>query len=289
MTVREKGYQHWEGELKPLRFPWWPVTRLGIKLAFKRKYFKFIYAGAFVPAFVFLAGIYIAERIEDFQFMIRGGQKILEVNPKYFNAFFSSDFLLFMMLMIMLVSGAGLIADDLKYNSLQLYFARPLAKKDYLVGKAAVLVFFLLSLTILPGFLFIFFQLVFEGSFRFLAAYPWLPAAVVGVSLLATAFFCLYTLLLSSLSKNRRYVSILIFGVYFFSDILFGFFYANFHKPGFALISLKENLQQIGAFLFQQKPAYPVPWFYSFLVIVAVCLAAIFVLRRKVRGVEIVR
>lgn len=289
MTIREKGYAHWEGELKPRRWPWWPITRLGIKLAFKKKYFKFIYATAFIPAFAFLVGIYVAERIEDFQSIFRGGPKIFEVNPKYFSYYFNSEFLLFMMLMIMVVSGAGLIADDLKYNALQLYFARPLEKKDYLTGKMAVLVFFLLSLTLLPGFLFIFFKLLFEGSFRFLSAYPWLPAAVLASSLLTTTFFCLYTLLLSSLSRNRRYVSILIFAIYFFSDILFGFFYANFKKPAFALISLQTNLKQIGAFLFQQKPVLAISWVYSLLILAGIFLVAILVLHRKVKGIEVVR
>lgn len=289
MTVREKGYTHWDGELKPARRPWWPITRLGIKLAFKKKYFKFIYFSAFVPAFVFLIGIYISERIEDFQWMIRDSTRILEVNPRFFNQYFSSDFLLFLMVMILLVSGAGLISDDLKYNSLQLYLARPLRKKDYLAGKAAVLVFFLFSLTILPGLVFIIFKLLFAGNFSFLSSYPWLPLAVIGYSLLLTAFFCLYTLLLSSLSKNRRYVSVLIFAVYLFSDILHGFFYENFKQPAFALISIKVNLQQMGAFFFRQKPVYAVAWYLSFLILSSVCLVAAVVLRRKVKGVEVVK
>ncbi len=289
MTVREKGYTHWDGELKQARRPWWPITRLGIKLAFKKKYFKFIYFSAFIPAFAFLVGIYISERIEDFQWMVRGSTRILEVNPRFFNYYFSSDFLLFMMVMILLASGAGLISDDLKYNSLQLYLARPLRKKDYLAGKAAVLVFFLFSLTILPGLVFIIFKLLFAGNFSFLSLYPWLPLAVLGYSLLVTAFFCLYTLLLSSLSKNRRYVSILIFAVYLFSDILHGFFYENFKQPAFALISLKANLQQMGAFFFRQKPVYAVAWYLSLLILLSLCLVAAIVLRRKVKGVEVVK
>lgn len=289
MTVREKGYTHWDGELKPRRWPWWPITRLGIKLAFKRKYFKLILASAFLPAFAFLVGIYVAERVGDFQAMFRGGERIFEVNPRYFATYFNSDFLLFMMLMIMLVSGAGLISDDLKHNSLQLYFARPLRKRDYLLGKMSVLVFFLFSLTLGPGLLFLLFKLVFEGSFSFLRTYPWLPLSVVASSLVTTTFFCLYTLLLSSLSRNRRYVSVLIFAVYFTSDILSEFFSENFNEPAFALLSLKENLQQVGAFFFRQKPTYPVPWVYSLFILAGLSAVALLVLHRKVRGVEVVR
>jgi ABC-type transport system involved in multi-copper enzyme maturation permease subunit len=289
MTIREKGYMHWDGKLTERRFRWAPITWLGIRLAFKKKYFRFIFFGSLVPAVVFLVGIYISERIEDFQYMFRGNKQILEVNPAYFSAYLSSDFLLFMMVMILVVSGAGLISDDLKHNSLQLYFARPLSKSGYLIGKANVIIFFLLLLTLVPGLLFIVFKLLFAGSFSLLAAYPWLPLAIIGYSLFVTGFFCAYTLLLSSLSKNKRYVSILIFAVYLFSDILFGFFYENYKKPAFALLSLKENLQQVGAWFFRLKPAYAVPWYWSLAILLAFGIAAAVALNKKVRGVEVVK
>jgi len=289
MTIREKGYSHWDGQLLERRFPWTPITRLGIRLAFRKKYFRFIFFGSLVPAVVFLVGFYISERLEDFQFMLQGSRRILEVNPAYFKTYLSSDFLLFMIVMILVVSGAGLISDDLKHNSLQLYFARPLTKAGYLIGKASVVVFFLLLLTLVPALLFIVFKLLFAGDFRFLAAFPWLPLSVIGYSLFLTFFFCAYTLLLSCLSKNRRYVSILIFAIYLFSDILFGFFYETYKKPGFALFSLKANLQQVGAWFFRLKPAYGIPWQWSFLILLALGVSAVFVLNRKIRGVEVVK
>jgi ABC-type transport system involved in multi-copper enzyme maturation permease subunit len=289
MTIREKGYIHWDGVLKERKLAWWPITRLGIKLAFKKKYFRFIYFGSFIPALAFIVGIYISERIEDFRYLVKGSSKILEVNPAYFKTYFTGDFLLFMMIMILVVAGAGLISDDLKYNSLQLYFSRPVQKKDYLIGKAAIILFFLLLLTLVPGLLFIIFKLLFSGSFRFIVAYPWLPVSVIVFSLFVSLFFCLYTLLLSSLSKNKRYVSILIFVIYILSEILFGVFYENFRKPAFALFSLKANLQQFGAFLFRQNPAFGVAWYWSFLLLLGICALAYFVLKSRVKGVDIIK
>jgi len=289
MTIREKGYAHWDGQLKERRFPWAPITWLGIRLAFKKKAFRGLFFGSLLYAFGSLVLIFISERIEDFQYMFKGNKQILEVNPAYFKTYLSSDFLLFMMVMLLVIGGAGLISDDLKHNSLQLYFARPLKKMGYLIGKANVIAFFLLLLTLVPGLLFIVFKLLFAGNFSFLAAYPWLPLSVIGYSLFVTGFFCAYTLLLSSLSKNRRYVSILIFAVYLFSNILFGFFYENYKKPVYALLSLNANIQQVSAWFFRLKPAYAVPWYWSLLILLAFGIAASLVLNRKVRGVEVVR
>lgn len=289
MTIREKGYFHWEGALQQGRRPWWPITRQGLRLAFKRKGFKPLYFGAFLPALGFLAGIYISERIGEFRYWLRGAPVLFEVNPAFFKTYYTSGFLLFVMVMLMVVGGAGLISDDLRHNALQLYFSRPIGKLDYLAGKAAVLVTLLLSLTILPGLAFVLFKLLFSGSFEFLAAYPWLLLAVPAYSAAVTAFFCLYTLVLSSLSRNRRYVSILLFAVYLVSDILFGIFYGNFKKPAFALLSLKANLQQLGAWMFRQKLPYEVAPGWSALILAAAGTAAWIIVSRRVRSVEVVK
>jgi ABC-type transport system involved in multi-copper enzyme maturation permease subunit len=288
-TIREKGYSHWDGTLLERRFPWWPITRTGILLTFRKKQFKFFFAFAFVPALAFIVGIYISERLEDFKFMFKGSEKLITINPAYFKMYFASDFLLFMMVMILVFAGAGLISDDLKHNALQLYFSRPLEKKNYLLGKASVVFFFILLLTLVPGLLFVIFKVVFAGSFRFLIEYPWLLMSVVGYSALLTVFFASYTLLLSALSKNRRYVTILIFAVYLFSDILYNILFGTFRNPYVALFSLKGNLQQAGAMMFGQKPPFDYPAYLSFLVLAAICAVSAAVLWRRLRSVEEVR
>ncbi len=288
-TIRDKGYSHWDGTLRESRFPWWPITRTGILLSFRKKQFKFFFAVSFIPAIAFLVGIYISERLEDFKFMFKGSEKFIAINPAYFKTYFTSDFLLFMMVMLLVFAGAGLIADDLKHNALQLYFSRPLGKKDYILGKAAVVFFFILILTLVPGLLFIIFKLIFAGSFQFLAEYPWLLLSVAAYSALLTLFFASYTLLLSALSKNRRYVTILIFGVYLFSDIIYGILFSIFHSPYVALVSLKGNLQQAGAMIFGQKLPFAFPGYLSFLVLAGICAASAAVLWRRLRSVEEVR
>lgn len=289
MTIKEKGYTHWDGEFLDKKIPWWPITRYGIKLTFTKKFFKLIFPVSLLPAVVFLAGIYVSERLEDFKFLFRESVPFLQINPAYFRTYMVDNFMLFIMVIIVIFCGAGLISDDLKHNSLQLYFARPLKKRDYFFGKTAVIVFFLFILTLVPGFVFIIMKLVFAGSFQFFLSYPWLPLAVIGYSIFVTAFFSFYVLFLSSLSKNRRYVAVLIFLIYFFSDIFRVIFYENFHNHYFSLLSLRANIQQVGAFIFNQKTPYPIPWFYSLLVLTAICVLAGFVLRKKVRGVEIVK
>ena len=287
-TVRAKGYSHWQGSLVERRFPWWPITRTGILLAFRKKRFKFVFAMSFVPAAFFLVGLYISERLEDFQAFVRGSERLINISPDYFKLYMTNDSLLFFIVLVLAFAGAGLVADDLKYNSLQLYFARPLRKKDYLLGKMSVVAFFVLIVTAVPGLVLFIFKLIFAGSFRFLLDHPWLPLSIFGYSTLLTVFFAFYVMLLSSLSKNSRYVMILIFMTYFFSSILHGILNSIFREPALALFSIPANLQQTGAFLFGQKPPHAFPAAWSFIVLAAVCAVAAFVLTRKIRSVEVI-
>jgi len=287
-TVREKGYTHWDGRLGERRFPWWPITRTGILLAFRKKRFKFIFAVSFGPAIVALVGLYISERLEDFKAFIQDSN-LINIGPKYFTTFFMNDWLLFMILLVLAYGAGGLIADDLKHNSLQLYFSRPLGKKDYLVGKMSVVAFFVLIFTALPGILLIVFKLVFAGSFAFFLQYPWLPLSVLGYSALLTVFFGFYILLMSALSKNSRYVFVLTFGPYIFSTVLFGILNGIFKTPYMALFSISANLQQARAFIFGLKLPHAFPAAWSFAVLAGICGLAAVVLGRKIRSVEVIK
>lgn len=290
MTIREKGYAHWDGEFKDTRFRWGPISRYAIKLSFRRKFFKFLFFSTLVPALFTLTMIYVSERLGDFAFLTNDTDALsfFEVNPVFFMRYFS-EWLLFMIVLLLVFCGAGLIADDLKYNSLQLYFSRPITKKDYVLGKASVIVFFLSLITVVPGLVFVVMKLLFAGNFQFLRQFPWLPFSVVAYSAFIILFFTFYTLLLSSLNKNRRYVAVLIFGLYVFTDILFGIFHGIFRNPYFALLSIKNNLKQVGAVLFGQEPQYDIPWVLSLLILAAFCTFSAFVLNKKIRGVEVVK
>lgn len=288
-TIREKGYTHWDGTLAERRHPWGPITRTGIHLAFRRKMFRFFFTGAFLPAFIALGGLYVSERLEDFKALVRSERALLNINPKYFAGFLTNPAVLFSLIFVLVFAASGLIADDLKHNSLQLYFSRPIRKKDYLLGKMSVVAFFVLILTAVPYLVLVVFKLIFAGSFQFFLDYPWLPLSVLGYSALLTVFFAFYILLLSALSKNTRYVIVLIFGTYLFSDALSGILFETFRQPAMVLFSLRANLQQAGAFLFGQKLPHPVPAVWSFAVLAGICLLSAVVLNRKTRGVEVIK
>jgi ABC-type transport system involved in multi-copper enzyme maturation permease subunit len=288
-TVKERGYRHWDGRLVERRFPWLPIARTGVRLAFRKKGFKFAFAAAFSPATVFLGLLYISERIEDFKALVRTNQNLLNVSPNYFKTFLTSGPFLFLLVLVLVFASAGLIAEDLKHSSLQLYFARPLKKRDYLIGKLAVIAFFVLIITALPWVLLVVFKLIFAGNFKFIAAYPWLPLSILGYAVLLTVFLGFYLLLMSASGRSTRYVTVLIFFVYYFSAVLALWIKGIFKTPYAFLVSIPANLQQAGAVLFGQKPPQPFSPVWSFLVLAGICVLSGIVLTLKVRSVEVIK
>jgi ABC-2 type transport system permease protein len=288
-VVREKGYSHWDGRLIERRFPWMPITWTGIRLAFRKRGFKFAFAGAFVPSFFALGGLYVSERLEDFKALVQSNKSLLKIDPNYFKILLTNGFFLFLLILVLAFGMAGLVSDDLKHSSLQLYFARPLGKKDYVAGKMAVVAFFVLLATVVPGLLLVVFKLIFAGSFAFLGAYPWLPLSILAYSALLTVFFGCYIMLLSASSRNTRYAIVLIFGAYYFSAVLAAMLKGIFRTPYMSLFSIPANIGQAGAALFGQKLPLPLPAFWSFAVLAAICLLAAAVLDRKIRSVEVIK
>ena len=57
------------------------------------------------------------------------------------------------MFFITVYVGAGLIANDRRANALQIYLSKPLSRAEYVVGKLAILMVFLLLVTWVPAFL----------------------------------------------------------------------------------------------------------------------------------------
>src|SRR5574338_253289 len=104
----------------------------------------------------------------------------------------------FFVFIITIYVGAGLIANDRRANALQIYLSKPLMRTEFLFGKLAVLVVFVLAVTFVPAMLLLFLTVVFDGSFTFLRNNPFLIPAITVASLLQVLLASFSMLALSS-------------------------------------------------------------------------------------------
>jgi len=184
--------------------------------------------------------------------------------------------------------GAGLIANDRRANALQIYLSKPLTRAEYVFGKLAILIAFLLAVTWAPAMVLLLVQIAFAGNFTFLQNNLFLFPAITVFAAVQVITVASTMLALSSLSKSARYVAILYAMVLFFTSAIYGVLYAVTRSSSFSWISLSADLEQVGNIIFRMPAKYDTPWPVSLLVIVVTVAVCGWVLERRVRGVEVV-
>ena len=123
--------------------------------------------------------------------------------------------------------GAGLIANDRRANALQIYLSKPLTRAEYVFGKLAILMAFLLLVTWVPAIVLLIVQILVRRQLHVLpgttsSCFRRSPCSRSSRStVVATAM-----LALSSLSKSSRYVGILYAALIFFTQAIYGVLYA---------------------------------------------------------------
>jgi ABC-type transport system involved in multi-copper enzyme maturation permease subunit len=278
MPIHDQSYRRYVGGKALPGRAWLVIARAGIlEMIRKRLFLGLLFASWF--QFIFRVGqIYFTANFPQVA--------MFAPTAATFRDFLKGqDFFVFIMTVYI---GAGLIAKDRRANALQIYLSKPLLRSEYIAGKAAVLFFFLMLITWVPGILLLVVQVLFAGNLEFLRQNLFLFPAITVASLLEVLLATFTMLALSSLSKSSRYVSILYTGIIFFTLAIFGVLYAVTGSSSVSWISPTQSLAQVTDVAFRQTPAYATPWQVSLLVIVGLIVVAISVLERRVRGVEVV-
>ncbi|HEX7139544.1 MAG TPA: ABC transporter permease subunit [Vicinamibacterales bacterium] len=278
MPIHDQGYRRYGGG-KARGQGWLVIARSGIRSIIGKRVFLGLLLVSWVPFFVrTIVQIYAPANIPQAGF--------LALKPETFRDFLDQQgiFVFFITVYV----GAGLIANDRRANALQIYLSKPLTRAEYVFGKLAVLMAFLLLVTWVPAMLLLFVQIAFAGSFAFIGANFYLFPAITLFAFVQVVLVASTMLALSSLSNSSRYVGILYTAVLFFTQAIYGVVYAVTRSSMMSWLSVSANLSQLGNVIFRLPPRYDTPWMVSLVVIAALVALSALILERRVRGVEIV-
>jgi ABC-type transport system involved in multi-copper enzyme maturation permease subunit len=182
----------------------------------------------------------------------------------------------------------GAIADDRRANALQLYLSKPLMRTEYIVGRLVPAMICLLGVTFVPAMLLLLLQIAFSGSVTFVRQNLFLLPAITLVSLVQALLSACAILALSSLSKSRRFVSVMYAGIIFFTAAMYQVLRGITGSRAWAAISPGDMMDVVADAVFRVRANPPVPVFVAVLVIVLLIAGSFWVLERRVRAVEIV-
>ena len=288
MPIHTQDYRHWEGTLNPRPHTrWWIIAKAELKLLAQRKIVRLIVA---IPPLIYILVhatlIYILNQVP-------GAAFSFDIDNEFFQEFLfrnpgtgpPSSFLI---ALIAIFGGSGLIATDLKNNALSLYLSKPISWIDYLIGKFAVIGILLGCLTLVPGLL-LFLEQALLTDTSFLKENYWIPLSIVAYSVLITLSSSLLMLLFSSLTSNPRYATIGFCAVWFGSPVIYEVLRAITRTSKMALVSIWAHYDILGTVLFAGSHNYAVHWAWALLVQIALIALCLFVLHRRIRAVEIVK
>ncbi len=277
MPIHDQGYRRYGGG-KARGRGWAVIATAGIRTVLAKKSFIALMLMAWFPFIVRAVQIYAAANLPQAAF--------LKPTAETFRQFLDQQqiFVFFVTVYI----GAGLIANDRRANALQIYLSKPLTRGEYIFGKLAVLMTFLLLVTWVPAIVLLIVQVAFAGNFTFFRDNFYLFPAITVFSFIMVTMVAASMLALSSLSNSSRYVGILYSAVIFFTQAIYGVVYAVTRSTALSWLSFSANLAQVGDVIFRLPPKYDTPWILSLVVIIIVIVASGLVLERRVRGVEVI-
>jgi ABC-2 type transport system permease protein len=278
MPIHDQGYRRYGGDRARTGAAWMVIARAGIRTFFDKKMFLALLLVAWIPFVVRAVQIFLAANVPQAQFLAPTAETFRQfLDQQEIWVFFVTVYV-----------GAGLIANDRRANALQIYLSKPLTRAEYVFGKLAILMTFLLFVTWLPAIVLLIVQIAFAGNFTFFRNNAFLFPAITVFCALEVVVVSSAMLALSSLSKSSRYVGILYAAVIFFSSAMYGVLTAVTRSSALSWISFSASLAQVGNVIFRQPLKYDTPWPVSLLVIVGLVVLSAVILERRVRGIEVV-
>jgi ABC-2 type transport system permease protein len=278
MPIHDQGYRRYGGGRAPRGRGWAVIASAGVRTMLAKRAFLGLLLISWVPFLVRAVQIYAAANVPQAAF--------LAPTPEMFRQYLEQQeiFVFF----ITVYAGAGLIANDRRANALQIYLSKPLSRAEYVFGKLAILMTFLLLVTWLPAIVLLVVQILFAGNFQFFTHNIYLFPAITVFSFIQVVTVAAAMLALSSLSNSSRFVGILYAALLFFSQALFGVLRFVTGNSRLSWISVPFDLNQVGDAIFRLPLRYDTPWALSLAALVVLIAIAALVLERRVRGVEVV-
>src|SRR5438067_12404337 len=247
MPIHDQGYRRYGGQKQRTGTGWTVITRAGIRTMIAKRAFLGLMLMSWFPFVVRAVQIYVAATFPQ-------AGELLAVKGEMFRQFLDQQqiFVFFITVYV----GAGLIANDRRANALQIYLSKPLTRAEYVFGKLAILMAFLLLVTWVPAIVLLIVQIAFAGNFTFFLTNLYLFPAITVFAFLEVTMVAVAMLALSSLSKSSRYVAILYAAVIFFTQAIYGVLYAVTRDSSMSWVSFAANLSEVGDVIFRLPPRY---------------------------------
>jgi ABC-type transport system involved in multi-copper enzyme maturation permease subunit len=304
MVIHDRSYSRWDGDKTGPTRAWSVILDRGVVTGlnslFKRKLFAVLFILAAYGPFLAVIGVLYVNfflmtnpEFTEASRQMQEGPMLDALIPRGKSAFlYLFKIQSWFALALCVIIGAGLIAEDRRTNALELYLSRPVLVFDYVVGKLAVLGFFIAMVTVVPALILVLVYMVLNGlESEMVAEQLRLMGRVVLAGSVAGLIPAVLVLTASSLSKRARSAAITFVGfLVLLEGVIGGMLSEGFRDDALKVVSIHFNVSQCVAWLLDSASDLDptVPLANSVIVLAGWLVLCFAIILRKVRPVEIV-
>lgn len=289
MAVYEQTYRRYDGPLTSRARRFWVIPRYAWKRLAGSKLVVVLLVLAGISTLGGAVLIYLHHNLNALQMLQIDLEELVPINARFFSIWLSIQ--LFLAFLFVLIAGPRLISMDMSNGALPLYLARPLERKEYVLGKLSVLAVVVSLLSWVPGLGLYLLQAALAGA-GWAAENLQIAGAIFASSWIWILWMGFVTLALSALLRWPLAVRGVLLVLYF---VLPGFglaLAAQTRNENGLVLDLAGDLEHVRNALFGVEPLNPL-WAEASLAGAVAMLgltfaAALLLLVKKLRAYEVV-
>jgi len=286
MAVYERIWRRYDGAVTPLRWRAAVITRYALAEAFSSRIFTAFYVLCLLPTLIGVFLVYLSHNVSLLQQIGLTAEFMGGLTSVFFQFLFLWQAV--PAFLVAVIVSPSLIAADISNNALSLYLSRPVNRRDYVLGKMAVLALLLSPITWMGGLLIFILQAYLEGNGWGLENWRIGMAYFIG-HITWIVVVSLLTLAISAWVRFKPAARGALFGIIF---ILSGFAEAINAVTDSSvgdLIHLTRAMANVVMSIFGGPTHGDLPIALNWFTLVATSVFSIWMLHRKLRAHEIVK
>ena len=283
-TILDRGYQAYAGRYTPAASRWQVIAGRMLRMSARQWWAILLFIATLIPLLVAAVRMWFNSKL----LALAPPGVVIESPDSFAMLPWGTMTLAFLMA---LFAGAAQVADDTRAGAFQFYFARPVTRDQYLVGKMIPVVVLTLFMALLPALLLSLLRLALLPSGAEVVAKLPLVGATLLVGTIEALALAIPALAISSLSRRRSYVQGGYAILYLLPWVVGGIFVKVTRSAWPALFSVPAHLENLARFVYRLplpdgERALPVWISAAFLALLIAGSLAL--LRRRLASVEVV-
>ncbi len=287
-VIRDRGYKPYEGKLLD-GGRWSLIWGRMLKMTARQPWVLVALIISALPAVVYAVIMLVQAKM----YNVLSGQGMAVPSPDYrvYQLIVEPYGTLLCAFLCAMFAGGGAVADDARAGTFQFYFARPVSREHYLVGKLLPPVTLVAIIALVPAILISILRIAITRDTSEALTELVLPLRALALGSIEALALGVPVVALSSLSRGRGYVQGAFAALFTLPWILGAIFVGVTRTPWPAILSIPAHLQNLGHFLFAlpyDEGDRPLPVWLSAAVLGALVVGSIAILRRRLAAVEVI-